>query len=83
MPGLWDPEAPRDNKLATPFEQPRDFRGEGHDRLYGDNLLPGVCSTIAMPGDTDLVDVEITAGQKMLSAMSGSLFTSLLGKPMQ
>jgi len=34
-----------------------------------------------MSGDNDDVEIEITARQKMLSAMSGSLLTSLLGIP--
>lgn len=33
-----------------------------------------------MSGDNEDIDVEITAGQKMISAMSGSLLTSVLGK---
>lgn len=52
----------------------------GHDRLHGDNPIPGVSSTIAMMEDNDHVEIEITARQKAISAMSGSLFTSLLGR---
>lgn len=50
-------------------------QGQQHDRI------PGATSTVAMMGDDrgKEVEVEITAGQKMLSAMSGSLLTSLLG----
>jgi solute carrier family 25 protein 39/40 len=83
MSGHWDREELSDNKIATPFEKHRVFGGQGHDRIHGDNLVPEVSSTIAMSGDNDDVDVEITAGQKMLSAMSGSLLTSLLGKLLQ
>ena len=36
-----------------------------------------------MTGDNDDIEVDITAGQKMLSAMSGSLLTSLLGEPVR
>lgn len=35
-----------------------------------------------MTGDNDDIDVDITAGQKMMSAMSGSLLTSLLVTPL-
>lgn len=57
--------------------------GQAHDRIHGDGLIPGVEETIAMEGDNGRldIDVEITAGQKMISAMSGSLLTSLLGMP--
>jgi len=44
--------------------------------------MPAVTSTIAMTGDTEDVEIDITAGQKMLSAMSGSLLTSLLVTPL-
>ena len=33
-----------------------------------------------MMGGNDDIEVDITAGQKMMSAMSGSLLTSLLGE---
>jgi len=33
-----------------------------------------------MTGDNDDIEVDITARQKMISAMSGSLLTSLLGE---
>jgi hypothetical protein len=32
--------------------------------------------------NTNVADYEITMGQKMVSAMSGSLLTSLLGMPL-
>lgn len=83
MSGRWDREAVSDNEVATTFEKQRGFGGHGHDRIHGDNLVPGVSSTIAMTGDNGDVEVEITAGQKMISAMSGSLLTSLLGMPLQ
>ena len=80
MTSLWDRELSSDVKVATPFDIHRESEGQCHDRIHGDDLVTGVSSTIAMSGDNDDVDVEITAGQKMLSAMSGSLLTSLLGK---
>lgn len=78
----WDRETLSDDEIATTFEKHRRFGGQGHDRIHGDNLIPGVSSTIAMTGDNDDVEVDITAGQKMLSAMSGSLLTSLLVTPL-
>lgn len=83
MSGHWDREALSENEIATTFEKHRGFGGQGHDRIHEDNLVPGVSSTIAMTGDNDDVEVDITAGQKMLSAMSGSLLTSLLGKELR
>lgn len=79
MSSRWDNHVETDDDIATGFERERSHRGQGHDRLHGDNPIPGVSSTIAMSGDNDDVEVAITAGQKMLSAMSGSLLTSLLG----
>lgn len=79
MSGHWDREPLTDSEVATTFEKHRGFGGQGHDRIHGDDPIPGVSSTIAMTGDNDDIGVDITAGQKMLSAMSGSLLTSLLG----
>ena len=79
MSAHWIRHADSDKELATVLEVQRSFGGKGHDRIHGDNPIPGVSSTIAMTGDNDDVEVDITAGQKMLSAMSGSLLTSLLG----
>jgi len=78
MSGHWDQDAHSDERLATKHSR---FGGQGHDRIHGDNPIPGVSSTIAMSGDSDDVEIDITARQKMLSAMSGSLLTSLLGIP--
>jgi len=79
MPAHWDRPAQTEAELAT-FERDRSWGGHGHDSIHGDNPIPGVSSTIAMSGDNEDVEVEITAGQKMISAMSGSLLTSLLGE---
>ena len=55
--------------------------GQSHDRLAGDAslLLP---NTIPVPMDDGPSDeiTELTTGQKMLSATSGSLLTGLLGE---
>ena len=79
MSGHWDRNAEQDAEFATTFAKDRSFGGQGHDRIHGDNPIPGVSSTIAMNGDNEDIEVDITARQKMLSAMSGSLLTSLLG----
>ena len=78
----WDQQAQTDYLPLTSFEESsHSHGGQGHDRIHGDNLIPGVSNTIAMSCDTEGdVDIGITAGQKMISAMSGSLLTSLLSK---
>lgn len=48
-----------------------------HDRILGNDGAIMAMKTI--PADAGEVDVEISTGQKMLSAVSGSLLTSLLG----
>lgn len=80
MSGHWDRGASTDDEIATRFVNHKGIGGQGHDRIHGDALIPGMSSTIAMTGDRDDAGVDITARQKMLSAMSGSLLTSLLGK---
>jgi solute carrier family 25, member 39/40 len=79
MSGNWERRADSDKELRATLDLQRSFGGKGHDRIHGDNPIPGVSSTIAMMGDNDEIEVDITAGQKMMSAMSGSLLTSLLG----
>ncbi len=83
MSGHWDRDG-RTDDFATNFAREGSFGGQGHDRIHGDNLIPGVTETIAMSGDmsgdNDDIEIDITAGQKMISAMSGSLLTSLLGE---
>jgi solute carrier family 25, member 39/40 len=80
MSGHWDRRAQKDEELTTTFERDSNLKAHGHDRIHGDNPIPGVSSTIGMAGDNDDVEVDITARQKMMSAMSGSLLTSLLGE---
>lgn len=82
MSAHWDRDD-RTDEFATTFAREGSFEGQGHDRIHGDNPIPGESSTIAMSGDNDDVEVDITAGQKMISAMSGSLLTSLLGQSCQ
>jgi hypothetical protein len=50
--------------------------GQRHDRIHADTLIPGPLSPIAMEDDNEDV-VDITAGQKMLSAVAGSILTAL------
>lgn len=80
MPGLWGGEQP--NTSTEPFAtfEKDTYEDQGNERFHGDDLIPGVTATMAMTGDNEHVVVDITAGQKMLSAMSGSLLTSLLGE---
>lgn len=82
MSGNWN-RHDREDFYATTFAREGSFEGQGHDRIHGDDPIPGESSTIAMSGDNDDVGVDITAGQKMISAMSGSLLTSLLGQSCQ
>lgn len=56
--------------------------GQNYDRLDGDEANMSGIPRIASAGDGDVGGIipDITAGQKMVSAMSGSLLTSLLGE---
>ena len=51
--------------------------GQSHDRVGGGDESDG--SKMACPANEPEAEVAISAGQKMLSAVSGSLLTSLLG----
>lgn len=83
MSSHWDRDGRMDeDHFATTFAREGSFGGQGHDRIHGDNPISGQAGTIAMSGDNDDVEVEITASQKMISAMSGSLLTSLLVTPL-
>lgn len=69
------------HSIASPWHATEDTAaehegGQRHGRIHEVN---GSATTGPLPPDGDDMDVEITAGQKMLSAMSGSLLTSLLG----
>lgn len=55
--------------------------GESHDRAFGSNADMAQSLNMAAANSGDGKDIfEVTTGQKMLSAISGSLLTSLLGK---
>ena len=78
---LADRAAPTDDLVATPFT-----KEEFHPEVQKHDRLPAIIDSsgaadfpMAGTPDEDMVEVEITATQKMLSAMSGSLLTSLLG----
>ncbi|RDL33281.1 Mitochondrial carrier [Venustampulla echinocandica] len=91
MPFTWGRHPSVAEQHPTSFdpydkENNQDFPDHSHDRIHGDEPVLGVSPTMVMIGDspeadTD-VEVDITAGQKMLSAMSGSLLTSLLVTPL-
>jgi solute carrier family 25 protein 39/40 len=73
-----EPVRSEDKKLATAREdQPLISHDQGHDRLLRN---AGKGTPPPMADDGSLPEVDISAGQKMLSAVSGSLLTSLLGK---
>jgi len=67
-------------QIATAFENNAlgTSQGQRHDRFADDISLYGP-PTESLPGRDHNGDIEISAGQKMLSAMSGSLLTSLIG----
>lgn len=54
-----------------------DLLGQRHERVEGGN--GGEVSAMGSGARDSEPEVEISAGQKMLSAVSGSLLTSLLG----
>jgi hypothetical protein len=77
MSGFWDrPQAT--TEVATTFESASasSQRGQGHDRIHADDSIHTRSPTMAMSAG-DLVAQDITAAQKMMSAMSGSILTSL------
>ncbi|KAK2625491.1 hypothetical protein QTJ16_004803 [Diplocarpon rosae] len=80
MSAHWN-NAAHSDEITTLYHQ-EGFARQGHDRIHGDNPVPGASSTIAMSVDNEELDIGITAGQKMISAMYGSLLTSLLVTPL-
>lgn len=78
MSSNWDYRSQAAQNLAT-SRRDQFQRSQGDEPFLDDDLIPNLKPTIAMSGNHEDVEVEITAGQKMLSAMSGSLLTSLLG----
>jgi hypothetical protein len=69
-----------DKDIATAFENGvlASAEGQRHNRISDDIALSGPPTTYVPERDQN-GDIEITAGQKMLAAMSGSLLTSLIG----
>lgn len=63
--------------MATTFTS----SGQNYDRLYEADDMAMSTRAPGSPKGGDGPVPDITAPQKMISAMSGSLFTSLLGKP--
>lgn len=54
--------------------------GQDHDRLSApEDAFAGATMLSSQDDDAGIVTTDISAGQKMLSAISGSLLTSLLG----
>ncbi|KAI1772636.1 mitochondrial carrier [Hypoxylon cercidicola] len=56
------------------------FGGQNHDRLGGEDAFAG--QTMVSSQDDGNDGMDISAGQKMLSAITGSLLTSLLVTPL-
>ncbi|KAI4870222.1 mitochondrial carrier [Hypoxylon rubiginosum] len=56
------------------------FDGQNHDRLGGEDAFAG--QTMVSSQDDGSDGMDISAGQKMLSAITGSLLTSLLVTPL-
>jgi solute carrier family 25 protein 39/40 len=80
MPSFTATHSRPDEGIATHFLN-ASTGNEGHDYERISENLDGQLSAMpssSFPGKDD-VEIEITAGQKMLSAMSGSLLTSLIG----
>lgn len=79
MSGFVSEPARSDEALTTTSHgEKRYTRGQRHDRLPGDSSRT---ATMTMNDADELPpETDISAGQKMLSAVSGSLLTSLLGK---
>lgn len=77
MSNNWDKQR-QTEELATPYQRDGHI-AQGHDRIHGDTPIGGISSPVAMSGDNDDAEFDITAPQKMVAAMSGSLLTSLLG----
>ena len=79
---ISEPERDREIQRALEHYGKRAQReGQRHNRMEGD--LRDVNSAVVVVGgveSNDQAEVDISAGQRMLSAVSGSLLTSLLGK---
>lgn len=79
MSGFVSEPTRSDKALATTSHgEKRYTEGQRHDRLPD---ISGGAATMTMKDADDLPpETDISASQKMLSAVSGSLLTSLLGK---
>lgn len=80
---LADRAAPTNDLSATPFAKEEfHLKEHRHDRYPG-IIGSGGAADLPITGsgtaEDDMDEIEITAAQKMLSAVSGSLLTSLLG----
>lgn len=77
---ISEPERNHEHHLATDKSKHGDskqIQGLAHDRMAGGSSKhPEVTS---YESDEETTEMDITAGQKMLSAVSGSLLTSILG----
>ncbi|CAG8980514.1 hypothetical protein HYALB_00002511 [Hymenoscyphus albidus] len=80
MSSSWDRHSPSSATGFDTFEGEKPWAAQFNNQVNGDETH--ALSTMATNIDNDDVDTEITAGQKMLSAMSGSLLTSLLATPL-
>ena len=80
MSGFISEPVPTDeHQIATSSHgDPEYFSGQRHDRS---SRGPGTSNLVTMnEPDESEVEMDISVGQKMLSAVSGSLLTSLLGR---
>ena len=80
MSGFVSEPAPTDEHQAATSSHgnPEISWGQRHDRS-----IQSTSNSVTMNGDNKPeAEMDISAGQKMLSAVSGSLLTSLLGNPL-
>ena len=75
---ISEPVRTDEHQVATSSHgNPEHFSAQGHDRS---SKGPGTSNSVTMnEQDEPEAEMDISAGQKMLSAVSGSLLTSLLG----
>lgn len=73
-----EPRADQGQVATAGHGESTDLLGQRHNRL-GEGNGEEASTMGSAAGDSE-PEVEISAGQKMLSAVSGSLLTSLLGR---
>ena len=82
MSGVASRPSRSEQKLATSRDGDTEYRGQRYYRIQD---TPAEHSPVTMdePNESEVesVETDISAVQKMLSAVSGSLLTSLLGRP--